>query len=326
VNELGTADDYIAYGNNGGTLTVTIIGGTQGTTYSVTLTDSGNGTPAGDISFSSTPVTLTGPRDSKTVNLNGLAVGGVKITGACTNAIDGTTTATVIPAVDKIQYQAHSIWFDTWVDISGTLYVMKGTTVTFKAIPNPADATWPEGKPVWGGTSGASGTGATKAVTFNTVSTSATDFKTVTAECGNTKTVNVIVYDLTGVHIPQDNFTGRSYTKYGVAEVANLSFTVSPTGVTALQMGGLMWCKIAGVGIVDNTGFRGTGTYTASATASNVTLRVVVLSGPSKNRCVDMAFTVVAPSGTRMTRASTNVWHIHGFASAGIALYYWLEP
>jgi hypothetical protein len=323
VNELGTADDYVAYGNNGGTLTVTVIGGTQGTSYSVALTDSGNGTPAGDINFSSTPVALTGPRDSKTVNLNGVTLGGVTITGACTNAIDGTTTAPVVPAVSKIQYQSDS----TWVDISGTLYVMKGTTVTFKAIPNPADATWPEGKPVWGGTSGASGAGETKAVTFNTVSTSTANFKTVTAECGNTKTVNVIVYDLTSVHLPYDNFTGRSYIKYGVAEVAKLFFAVSPTGVTAAQQGGLRWSKVAGGGTVTSGATSGIGTYTAPATASNVTLRLIVQSGPSKNKYCEVRFSVVPPSdGYMIQKPGTNIWHRINTASVGFMGWSYLRP
>ena len=230
-------------------------------------------------------------------------------------------TVTVVK-VDKVQYQSGA----NWVDISGTLYVMQGTTVTFKAVPAPAAASWPTGKPVWGGTAGATGTGTTKDVTFNTLSSNLTDFKTVTAECGNTVTVNAIVYSLTGKHVAQNWFTGRSTTNYGVAEPANLSFIVSPTGVTAAQMGGLLWTKVAGDGTVNNTGTSGTGTYTAPATASNVTLRLTVQAGPSKDKYVDMAFTVVVPSGTRMTRVNTNVWHVQGSASAGIALYYWLDP
>lgn len=107
-----------------------------------------------------------------------------------------------IVAVDKIQYNDPDTGY---TDITGTLYVYKGTSVTFKAIPDPCDASWPSGKPIWGGTSGASGTGETKNVTFNTKSSSPTDYKTVTATCGNTVTANVIVCEVEVTHIQFDH-------------------------------------------------------------------------------------------------------------------------
>ena len=78
-------------------------------------------------------------------------------------------------------------------DIEGTLYVLKGATVTFNALPDPPGATFPSTQPHWSGSSGITGTGQTKAVTFNTTSSSATDYKTVIASAGNTVTANVIV-------------------------------------------------------------------------------------------------------------------------------------
>jgi hypothetical protein len=83
----------------------------------------------------------------------------------------------------------------SYKDITGTLYVAKGETVTFMAVRYPASApSWPPSKPVWGGTSGASGTGGTTSVTFDTASSSTTDYKTVTASnCGSTVTCNVVV-------------------------------------------------------------------------------------------------------------------------------------
>lgn len=93
------------------------------------------------------------------------------------------------PMVARIQY-FHSV--DEWVDAPPSpLYVLKGTSIKFKAIPDPANATWPAGKPVWGGTSTATGTGAQVEVSFNTLGE-----KTVTATCNNTKTVTVIVTDI----------------------------------------------------------------------------------------------------------------------------------
>ncbi len=136
--------------------------------------------------------------------------GDVVITATCNDT--GTTkyndssqsdqvTVTVVK-VDKLQYNDPT---SGWTDVTGTLYVHKGGSIEFKAIKSPADASWPSGKPVWGGTSGASGTGETKNVTFNTISSNSTDYKTVTAECGNTVTANVIVCEVEMTDIQFDH-------------------------------------------------------------------------------------------------------------------------
>jgi len=95
-----------------------------------------------------------------------------------------------VVALDEMEY---SLDGETWNEVDGTIYVSQGTTVQFRVSKQPAAADWPTGKPEWSGTSGASGTGATKSVAFNTLSTSTSDYKTVIAECGNTLTANVIV-------------------------------------------------------------------------------------------------------------------------------------
>ena len=110
-------------------------------------------------------------------------------------AEDSYTAATItIPVVNvaDVLYEDPVLGY---VPVVGTLYVMKGTTVKFKAIKNPAEAAWPNGKPVWGGTAWAHGTDETTSVTFTSVGD-----KTVTVECGNIFPVNVKVYELIGVH------------------------------------------------------------------------------------------------------------------------------
>lgn len=206
------------------------------------------------------------------------------------------------------------------------LYVRKGTTVTFKAIPNPSGASWPSGKPVWGGSSGASGTGETTTVTFNTLSSTLSDYKTVTAECSNTITIYVIVFDFEGVFTPKDNFSGRHIMYYGIEEKVDLSFETDPWSVTAGQAGGLEWEKGSGPGTVSNAGEDGFADYDAGATNGTVWLILQIKSGPSKDNWKGYQKNIVLPSGTRMTRATGNVKHNQGTASAGIALYYWLDP
>src|SRR5207244_1847201 len=106
--------------------------------------------------------------------------------------VGGRANVNVKSTIAKIQYQSGS----NLVDISGTLYVLKGTSVSFRAIPNPSNDSFPSGNPTWGGSSGAAGAGQQISVTFNTTSSSATDYKTVIATAGNAKSVNVVVIEL----------------------------------------------------------------------------------------------------------------------------------
>ncbi len=221
----------------------------------------------------------------------------------------------------KLQYESGG----SWIDVGATLYALKGSSISFKAVPIP-QVNWPGGKPVWGGTSGASGSGETKTVTFNALSASLTDSKTVTVTCGDTETAGVVVYDFQGKLTPDDDFAGRSQDKYGLEEAVDLDFTTDPSGVTAAQIGGLEWAINSGVGSLSNAGNDGTADYDAGATAGNGKLRLTIKSGPSKDQFKQYDKSVVAPSGTRMTRATSNVKHTQGSASAGLGLYYWLDP
>jgi len=136
-----------------------------------------------------------------------------------------STIGYVVKIASPLQYESSP---NTFVDAPDPMYVAKGSTVTFKANPSPLGADWPSdpsvaspAKPVWGGTSGASGTGETKAVTFNTVNS-----YSVTAECGNTETANVTVGEkiisINNFHNPPTNvmFMVRSNTTVNNSKVA----------------------------------------------------------------------------------------------------------
>jgi hypothetical protein len=240
------------------------------------------------------------------------------------NGSDSDSAYVYVVEVAKLQY-----WDEIssqWVDITGTLYVVVGDHVVFKAVPNPGGAFWPTGKPVWSGSSGASGTGETVGVGFHTLSSSTNDYKTVTATCGNTVTVNVVVYDFEGVLTPDNDFDYRNQDKYGLEEIVHLTFITDPAGITAAQAGGLEWDNF-GAGVVMFGGSDGTATYDACASGGYVTFFLSILSGPSKLAYRSYYKDVITPSGTRMTRVNpNNVYHIQGLASAGIKLYYWLDP
>jgi hypothetical protein len=164
------------------------------------------------------------------------------------------------------------------------------------------------------------------AVTFGSLSTTRTDYKTVTATCGSISlTVNVVVYELTGSLVPIDNFQQRNQTKYGLREIVDLYFITNPSGISSTQVGGLQWQK-SGVGTLAGGGYVGSDTYDAGYKAGDVSLKLVVLSGPCVNQCITSNRTVVAPTGTRMTRADDINRHVNNTASVGLHLYYWLDP
>lgn len=221
-----------------------------------------------------------------------------------------------VMGVQKLQYQSGA----NFEDIAGTLYVLKGSSVTFKALPNPANATWPSGQPVWSGTSGATGTGPTVSVTFSQASSSANDFKTVIATHGAPVTANVVVYDLTAVFTPENNFSGRSLGSFGVEELVTLGFTATPS-VTASQAGGLRW-RIVTTGTGNGTlsasaNDDGTGTYNAPDTAKAITLAITVVAGPSKDREKSVDITIVEPTGGTISAPGNGIKHTNNSWSCG---------
>jgi hypothetical protein len=133
------------------------------------------------------------------------------------NPIDDDIVKLTVVGVEKIQYKIGSDAYQDAPVPPSTLAVAKGADVAFKAIKDPSSAlSWPTNKPVWSGSSGASGTGEEKAVSFDTASSSPTDYKVVTAECGNTKSVNVVVVDLSELVINSNRTSSPSENSYPI--------------------------------------------------------------------------------------------------------------
>ncbi len=111
----------------------------------------------------------------------------------------------IVGLQSPMQYQASS--GSGWKNVDGAIYVIKGGSLSFKVNKNPTDApSWPTGNPTWSGSSGASGTGESISVTFNTMSTSTSDTKTVVAQCGSdTLTANVIVFGIDDIQYKNNN-------------------------------------------------------------------------------------------------------------------------
>lgn len=95
INEPGAADDYVVFGDNGGTLTVTVQGGSASTCYSICL-GWVSGDPAGELQAPATSFesfSLDGEGGYRIVPLHGRKVG--KVTINATDAVANTTPAEI---------------------------------------------------------------------------------------------------------------------------------------------------------------------------------------------------------------------------------------
>ncbi len=229
--------------------------------------------------------------------------------GPITITVDGV-------GVQNLQYLQPGSGF---VDVTGTLYVLVGQSVTFQAVATPAGSTFPQGQPVWSGTSGASGTGDPITVTFNQLSASTSDYQTVTATCGNSSaTADVIVYDLTPVLTPEDNFDGRDLTTYGVCENVDLSYQTTPSGINDSDIGGLQWVITSGGGTLSG-GTGGISVYRCPATAATVVLSLLITGGPMLGLMKNAdPKDVVPPDGVLVQQQpGTDLWHVKDTCSCG---------
>lgn len=273
------------------------------------------------VTFSSqhgNPVTITAgsPNADTVVTIQAV----VQDSGSHPGAIESVTkTVQVTVKATKIADIERKDGGATWISATGApIHVAKGTTLTFRAIPDPSTASWPPGKPVWGGAATGTGPGPVN-VTFNTVGTT-----TVTATCINTKTATIVVGTFAGKLVPNDNFTGRSLTRVGVEEMGILDVVLG-AGTNLSDLVPLTWSRTAGTTITLGTvnPDAGTANFVAGDEAGPTTFTLTDKNGNTATLTV----TVVLPTGTRMTRVNPNtVWHRQGYASAGILLHYWLDP
>lgn len=134
-----------------------------------------------------------------------------------------------VVAIGGLQYLTPNAGY---VAVPSVLNVLNGKSITFRALPAPSDASFPTGKPVWGGTSGASGTGPTVTVTFSTTSSSLTDYKTVTATCGNTLTANVLVVQISAINASIPSTPAVTLRSPNTANKPSWTFSTSQTSAT----------------------------------------------------------------------------------------------
>jgi hypothetical protein len=164
-------------------------------------------------------------------------------TGATVTPSNTATVSVSVVSISGLQCQKSD---GSWENVSGTLYVLKGSSVTFRAIPTPVGASFPGGTPTWGGSAGVSGGGVTQKFTANTLSQSIEDLQTITVGLYGSSdttlsnpfvifTANVVVYDLKLSFTPDTSTADssssflHSKTAMGIGETGTISYLLSPS-------------------------------------------------------------------------------------------------
>lgn len=257
-------------------------------------------------------------------------------------------TVTVLPQGAALALEARVVGQQTFeaVNTGAPLYIPLGTQVEFKAVATGAGVPVNFGAAAWSGTAGAGGTGASKTITFNAASATKLTTRTVIVSfSGKTVTAACVVYTLTPVTTPVDNFAGHSANDLGVDERVTLGFTTTPAAITAAEAGDLKWsvstsgrradgtvqrsADLNNAPAADGTGFYiapyVTGAQTPPPATKAVSLKLLVTTGPIKGAGVTKAFTVHLPVA-HMKKAVNSEKHIQNYASAGFQGEIYLFP
>lgn len=151
----------------------------------------------------------------------------------------------------------------------------------------------------------------------------------ITVDNAQSNVKNVTVFDFDGKLKPDDLFdANRNMEKYGIAETVQLSASLSPSGVSATDIGGLEWVINSGVGSLSNGTNNGTASFNAGETPGNTQLQLDIVSGQFQGQSKTYNKTVIKPSGAYMVQSlqNTNVMHVFNTASVGFLGYTYLLP
>lgn len=135
INQPGPQDNYVAL-NGTGTLVVGVSGGISGTNYAVGLSCAGSGSSSGNVTFSSTSVTVPSG-GTQSLTITGSTTGYFTITGTASGATTGTVGGAVVN-VDIVRTIAGG---STTVITGSTSNVMVGQKISLTGSAEPAGLT-----------------------------------------------------------------------------------------------------------------------------------------------------------------------------------------
>lgn len=213
---------------------------------------------------------------------------------------------------------------DTAYQSAGTLTVVKGTTLIFRAIKDNPQLNWSTGYPKWSGIVPA---GNDKkdvvSVPFPDISTNKTNFKAVTVEGSNhiSQTANNVVAEVSVSLIPDEDFPGRSQTKLGLSEQGTVLLKISPDGVTKDSIGQTAWSMDAQGGISENGHF-----VPIVSQSKTITIKVKFEDGPSADTTVELPVQMVAPASFIHEDSGLGKFHVQDTWSAGLKVKTFVGP
>ena len=130
-----------------------------------------------------------------------------------------------------------------------------------------------------------------------------------------------------GTLTPEDNFTGRSLSKYGVGEVVLLSMTTDPAISTAGHV--FFWELAPGSqGTLSSADTQGNAIYTAPASPCEVELVLKYTDSADVSHVIELhTLQIIEPSGAYMVqKPGSNIKHTNGFWDVGFHGHFFLLP
>ena len=147
-------------------------------------------------------------------------------------AVCGTSTATCYVTVVKVKTLEYKLGAIDWTAMTSTAYSADGQSVSFRALPDPTNAAWPSGKPLWSTNVTANGSEAGGA--FNAPGTN-----TVSVECGNTASGVVVPLKITitpaATNIAANGGSAVFWLTNSSVGPGGVSWSINPTNGVALN-------------------------------------------------------------------------------------------
>jgi hypothetical protein len=134
------------------------------------------------------------------------------------------------------------------------------------------------------------------------------------------------VFMIHGVLTADDNFPGRSRTRFGLGELIYLSFTATAQR-TPRDLGGLRWVLLSGSGTLSAHDNNGLGTFVAGSSPERVRLQLRFQSGPHAGTGPVVDLSVIAPNDATMVQEpGTPLYHDQNTCSVGFSGLTYLLP
>jgi len=188
-------------------------------------------------------------------------------------------------------------------------------TITATPFPMVDEVNLPSGWTLTGG----SGAGKLS----RTIDTTSKGTHEVTCVCGSTsKKLTIKVVDLKIKFVPNDSFSGRSYTRMGVGEKAEMRIDVDPW----VNIADATWQVVSGDASISDSAVAEAGNLVGGAATDNLSIEATVTTDPFFGETITTTLAQTRPTGTMFERNGGIRGHINDTASAAFEGTYYVVP